>query len=410
MGAANPRCLARPGVIFLALAVASCSGDSAIDFGAALSPAEFTGGPGSAQARLVSDLDGTPILSWLEPEGDGHALKFARIAGGRLTEAEVVVRSERMFVNWADFPSVTPVSDDLWFAHWLQRQPDSYAYDIATLISVDGGASWTEAEQMNEDMTAAEHGFVSAFAWNGRLAAFWLDGRELADFSFDDPDALLGTSLRLAQYDSDGKVTSRRVVDELVCDCCQPDVAMTNTGPVVVYRNRTEDEIRDIVVSRYDGNDWSAPVTLGDDGWRIEACPVNGPVIAAQGSEVVAVWFTAPDYRGHVRMARSGDGAASFGPAVEVDGNGALGQPSVILDRQGQAIVSWWRRGSAGGIDLMLRVFGADGAPGAERVIAHETVGQPVDVPQMLRSPDGLVFAWTTFDGEGSVRITTLGF
>ena len=42
----------------------------------------------------------------------------------------------------------------------------------------------------------------------------------------------------------------RAVLDARACDCCQTDAAMTSAGPVVVYRNRTEEEIRDIYIAR----------------------------------------------------------------------------------------------------------------------------------------------------------------
>jgi hypothetical protein len=368
----------------------------------------FAGAPGSAQPRLTSDLDGAPILSWLEPDGRQRVLKYARFEDGAFGAAREVVRHERMFINWADFPSVTPVSDSLWFAHWLRRRPDSGAYDVAASISTDGGATWSEAEQMNEDEAVAEHGFVSAFRWDQGIAAFWLDGRDLANWSFDDPDALLGTSMRLARYDAAGTVASREIIDPLVCDCCQPDVALGENGPIVAYRDRTENEIRDVVVRRLVDGNWSAPVQTGQEGWFIEGCPVNGPAIAAAGSDVAVSWFTAPDNRGHVRFARSSDGGASFSAAIDVDSDGAYGQTGIVLDADGRAVISWWRRAPEGGIDLMVRSYLADGTADAELKVAHEAVGSPVDVPQLIAAGSGYLMAWTSFDDDGTVRLARL--
>jgi len=368
----------------------------------------FAGAEGSAQPRLTSDLDGSPILSWLEPDGNQRALKHARFEAGTFGDSREVVRSERMFINWADFPSVTPITEAVWFAHWLRRKPDSGTYDVATAISDDGGVSWSEGEQMNEDETLAEHGFVSVFRMDGNIAAFWLDGRELADWSFDNPDALLGTSLRLARYDETGAVTAREVVDELVCDCCQPDVAMTTSGPIVAYRDRTEDEIRDVVVRRYIDSAWSDPYNLGKEGWFIEGCPVNGPAIAARGNDVAAIWFTAPGGRARVRFARSRDGGLTFSSAVDVDNAGAYGQTGIVLDDDGRAVVSWWRRGNQGGIDLIVRAYDRDGSAGPDLVVAHESDGQPVGVPQLIAAGNGYLIAWTSFDDGGTVRLARM--
>lgn len=397
-----------------ALILAGCSREPSIE------AMPFPGGAGSAQARLTVDADGAPVLSWLEPAGDAHLLRYARLSADGVGEIHDVVSSERMFINWADFPSVTPITDELWFAHWLRKRETGFAYDVATLISTDSGLSWTEAEQMNEDTTEAEHGFVSVFPWEERASAFWLDGRALANWSFDEPDALLGVSLRQARYDAAGRVVDRQIVDDLVCDCCQPDVAVSNAGPVVIYRDRTEDEIRDVKVRRYRDGAWSDPIEVGQEGWHFEACPVNGPVIAADDERVAAVWFTAANSRSRVRFTRSDDGGENFSEPVDIETLGALGQPGVVLDADGRAVVSWWRRSPESGIDLMLRSVDRNGEMSEPLLIAHETIGQAIDVPQLaLRGKQGLltrvfgkqyVLAWTTLEGDGSVRIALVDF
>jgi hypothetical protein len=368
----------------------------------------FPGAAGSAQPRLTSDIDGSPILSWLERSGDGAVLRYAVFDGAGFGAPREVAASERMYVNWADFPAVTPINDDLWFAYWLRKRPEGSGYDVATRISHDSGLSWSDSEQLNEDATAAEHGFVSAFPWDGRFGAFWLDGRELANWSFDAPDALLGTSLRLAHFDEHGAIVGREIVDSLVCDCCQPDVAQGSAGPILVYRDRSEAEIRDIVVRRYSGGRWSDPVNLGNEQWHIEGCPVNGPVIAAREDDVVAAWFTAASNTSRVRFARSADAGASFGPATDIDAGRALGQPGIALAGDGSALISWWRRGSEGGIDLMLRSIGRDGTAAEPLLLAHEDIGLAADVPQLGEADGDYLVAWTTFADGGNVRLLRL--
>jgi hypothetical protein len=200
----------------------------------------------------------------------------------------------------------------------------------------------------------------------------------------------------------------REITDELVCDCCQPDVAMTSSGPVVVYRDRTEDEIRDVVMRRYVDGRWTAPLGLGHEGWHIEGCPVNGPVVAAEGDIVVAAWFTAPEGHARVRFARSEDAGASFADPVDVGTRGALGQSAIVLDEDGRALVSWWHRAESGGIDLEVRSFGPDGVAGEPVLIGHEDVSQAVDVPQMIAADGAYLIAWTSLAGDGSVRLVRL--
>jgi hypothetical protein len=369
----------------------------------------FPGAAGSAQPRFAAAADGTPVMSWLEPAGEGVALRYATFAAGTFAAPREVTSGDDLFVNWADLPSVQPITTDVWAAHWLKLAPDSAgAYHVATAVSADGGRTWSAPVQLNDDNAIAEHGFVELFAWNDRIAAFWLDGRQLAEWSFDEPDALLGTSLRFAQLDYSGAVVAREIVDELVCDCCQPDRAMASTGPVVAYRDRTPDEIRDIVVRRYADGRWQEPVAAGADHWHIEGCPVNGPAIAAAGDRVGVAWFTAANDDAAVRFAWSSDGAASFEPAVDLDAAGSFGQVGLLLDDAGSAIVTWWRAAVGGGTDLVLRTVAADGSLGELRVVAHSATGQPVDVPQIIRAGDDVLVAWTTLDAAAGVHLVLL--
>jgi len=49
-----------------------------------------------------------------------------------------------------------------------------------------------------------------------------------------------GMTLRSTQIKSDGTLTKDQVIDSLVCDCCQTDIAQSDQGPVLVFRNRTK--------------------------------------------------------------------------------------------------------------------------------------------------------------------------
>jgi hypothetical protein len=369
----------------------------------------FPGGAGSGQPRLTVGVDGAPVLSWLEPAGDATALRYAKLEAGAFSTPREVTSGDDLMVNWADLPSVQPITRDVWAAHWLRVAEDSAgAYHIATVVSPDAGASWSAPQQLNDDNAMAEHGFVELFPWNDGVAALWLDGRQLAEWSFDEPDKLLGTSLRIARLDYSGAVVAREIVDELVCDCCAPEHAMTSSGPVVAYRDRTPEEIRDIVVRRFAGGRWQDAVAAGVDGWHIEGCPVNGPKIAASGERVAVAWFTAAADAPRVRFAWSTDGAASFGPAIELDGAGSFGQVGLLLAGDGAALVSWWRAAPGGGTDLTLRAVAPDGALGEPRVVAHSSAAQPVDVPQLAAVGDDVLVAWTSLDGEGAVHLTLL--
>ncbi len=388
-----------------ALALGACSGGGAGEEAGlvALGP---VGGGGSGEAQLTTYAD-KAVLSWIQPREDAEALEYAVLRDGAWSEPVTVVEKPNLFVSAIDLPSVVQLGEDRWIAHFLVLRPDHYAaYDIEYATSRDG-LSWSEPARLNDDTAEAEHGFVTLFDWNGETGAIWLDGRNLAQSGpgGGDDGELVGVELRYARLAPDGDVLARGVVDELACDCCKTAAAATDAGPVLAYRDRTPAEIRDVVARRFDGRGWSAPTVLGDDGWRIEGCPFNGPAIAARGDAVAVAWFTGADEMPRVQVAFSDDAGASFGSAVEVDGAGSFGQADVVLLDEDTAVVSWWRRSSEGGTVLAARRADRDGTLGPEREIARSSLGQPLDVPQLERVGERLVFAWTAF--EDSLRVRT---
>lgn len=397
----------RTAVIVPALAIAACGSPPADD--TPIPPPEqlaLTAGANSGEPNLAAGIGSEAVASWLDYENDEYVLRFATLMDRQWSAARDVARGADWFANWADLPSVVPISADTWAAHWLVLQPDSFgAYDIYTAISDDSGATWTEPALLNIDGTEAEHGFLKFFARDEEIGVFWLDGRNylLEELPASAPE-LRGGSLRYARLNTAGEVIERGAVDELVCECCSPDAAFAGDSLLVSYRDRTEAEIRDIVVRRHDGERWHDPVVLGPDNWRIEGCPINGASIDAAGDDVVVAWFTGAGDVPRVRLARSADGGASFGSAIDVDAAGSFGQVDVALTDSGAAVVSWWRRGETDGTALVARRVDADGTLGPIVAVAESEYSQPLDVPKMVGTDDGLVFVWTDLVENGGVR------
>jgi hypothetical protein len=373
---------------------------------------------GAGQAHLAGGGEAPLYLSWQEPVADGvTALRVAQFDGAGWSDPRTVAEGSNWFINWADFPSVVPIGSATMIAHWLTLKPDErYAYDITYALSRDGGRSWTQPRVLNADTAIAEHGFVSFFEWGDGAGAVWLDGRAIAALTIDELFELeepVGMTLRFARLNRDGDVLERGEIDDLVCDCCQTDAATTSSGaPLIVYRDRTTQEVRDIVVRRaqlHEGADgqpasarWDAPRVPGPDGWVIDGCPVNGPALAARGEHIAVAWFTAANNQPRLRFARSRNAGADFDPALTLASQGVLGQADVVVVDDGTAWVSSWHQADAG---MELRVHRVDAVTAAidSRVVAKTAASLPTDVPQMGVAGDLLVFAWSELgDRDGN--------
>jgi hypothetical protein len=361
---------------------------------------------GSFAPNIAAGTDGTIVLSWLEPwDKGGHALNYAQLTATGWGPVSTVAAGEDWFANWADFPSVVPVSPSLWGAHWLvRRDAGGYAYDIFAAISSDAGQSWSEPFNPHSDDTDTEHGFVSMFPAGDGIGMVWLDGRKFVNEVSDDI-AASGMTLRSATFGADIVARNETLLDELICDCCQTDVAVTRDGPVAIYRNRTENEIRDIYVAREVGGQWQPGKAVSDDQWEIPGCPVNGPVIHSDGTRVAAAWFSAPDDRSRVQAAWSNDAAQTFAAPVLVSDDKPLGHVGAALLPDGDLVVSWQRRTGGGGAELCLRRVSADGTLGEIFVINEAADIFAMSVPQLTRAGDDLVLAWTVeLDDIYSIR------
>jgi hypothetical protein len=185
-------------------------------------------------------------------------------------------------------------------------------------------------------------------------------------------------------------------VDIRVCDCCQTDVAVTSSGPVLVYRDRSPEEIRDIRVSRYEDGAWTDGGLVHSDGWETGACPVNGPAIAARDAQVAVAWFTAADGESRVNVAFSDDAGGHFRDPVRIDDGVPAGRVDVVLLNDGSALVSWLERTGGDGAEVRIRRVGPAGhrletvhasAPSSERAGGF---------PRLVQAPDGtIILAWT---------------
>ena len=385
---------------------------------------------GAAEPHLATAADGRVVMSWLEPDknnggqntGNTMALRHAALEGNAFGPPLTVATGDNFFVNWADFPSVVPIDDQLWAAHWLVQQPDSfYAYDVAIAVSNDAGNTWTQPLTPHNDGTPTEHGFVDLFPWKGGVGAVWLDGRnmteeaaqheaEVAQAGIENTEPIAGMTLRSALISSDGALVEDALVDPLVCDCCQTDVATGSLGPVLVYRNRTEKEVRDIYAALAVDGAWQPGDPVSNDGWEIPGCPVNGPAVAASGQLVATAWFTMAGDVPKLRFARSRDGGKTFAPAVELDSGAPVGRVDVVLLEGGDAIVSWLRDSKPGEGQLVIRRIPMKGDLGPIETVAIAGTGRPAGFPQMVYSANRLVFAWTeTLDDElTAVRTATV--
>lgn len=369
--------------------------------------------PGSAEANLAVGPSGRVYLSWIDVLPDSsHALRFSVLGGSSWSTPRTIASGRGWFVNWADFPSLLALDDRTLAAHWLVKRGRGWEdYDVHIARSRDGGATWGAPVIPHRDGTESEHGFVSMWAGSrGTVGVVWLDGRKYAAAAAararGDSTLVRQMTLRAATIGADGALSGDVELDGRACDCCQTAAAVTADGPMVVYRDRSEHETRDIYVVRLVNGSWTAPQPVAEDGWEINACPVNGPAVAAAGRRAAVAWFTAARQTKRVRLAFSTDAGATFGSPIEVDDGRPVGRVGIVMLDDGAAIVSWLEEVGRGA-EVRVRRIEADGSRGPSMTVASSSAARPSGFPRMARAGDRVVFAWRDPEGGGVAQVHT---
>ncbi len=366
--------------------------------------------PGSqlgSEPNIHLTKDGLILLSWIQVfDNKNSKLFLSTLDEKKLIWSEPILIAEGTdwFVNWADFPSITSFGENSLAAHYLDKSADdTYAYNVKLTISNDNGLTWDNAIIPHRDSTNTEHGFVSKVALDdNKLLSVWLDGRK---YAYSEQDSLIAKemTLRSAIMDTNSEIISEFEIDDRVCDCCQTDSAMTQNGPIVVYRDRTKKEIRDIYYVRFTNNKWTEPKPVHTDGWSIFGCPVNGPAISTLNNNVAVAWFTKANDNPKIKVSFSNSNGEIFNTPIEVDHYQPSGRVDIELLEDGSAMVSWLDNIDGIAIIRLQRIY-SDGSKDPTFNVSESSESRSSGFPRMVIKNDHAYLTWTNSGDTLTVR------
>lgn len=369
------------------------------------SPSKSTSG----EPFLFTDKDSTVYLSWIETSADKTILKFSSLQNNQWSEPMIIATGNTWFVNWADYPMIA-TNGKQFVAHFLDKSGEgTYAYDVKLTTSGDSGNKWTEPQVLHDDGKKVEHGFVTLLPYGENFFVTWLDGRntEMEGMKemkgMDHHDGHHGAmSLRAAVIDAKGNKIKEWELDNKTCDCCQTSAAITINGPVVVYRDRSDKEIRDMSIVRFIDGQWLEPQTIHNDNWKIAGCPVNGPRVAWENNNLAVAWFSAATDTSQVNVIFSTDGGATFGRPIRVDEGTAIGRVDIVMIDDKSVMVSWME-----GTIIKVAKVHSDGVKEPSIIIASSSESRSSGFPQMTKSGNQLIFAWRD-DNEKNIKVASI--
>ncbi len=355
-------------------------------------------GPNSSLPHMFSNTKHT-LMSWVEKVDDSTTqLKYARLIDAAWQEPQLIIQDRDWFVNWADFPAIAENHGNL-IAHVLKKSSsETFSYDVKLNVLPKGSSTWTTNLQLHSDTTKTEHGFVTLLPYmQDSFFVTWLDGRNTSGSGHDHHGGAM--SIRAAEVSADGLVRNEYLLDERTCDCCQTTAAITDNGPIVIYRDRSEDEVRDMsIVRRVDG-EWTQPKPVYNDNWQINGCPVNGPKAAAIGNNLVVAWFTAANNEAKVKVAFSSDGGENFDIPIHIGDSTVMGRVDIAMIDSENAIVSWMETNDTEAQIMGVKVH-KSGKIGVPVIISRLDASRKTGFPQMELVGDKVYFAWTDVTNE----------
>ena len=389
-------------ITFTLLALISCQDKD--DF---IKDIPFLYGNNNAQPNLVSS-NGSLSLSWISLSNENNAtLNFSQFKKGKWIKPKTIANGSDWFVNWADFPAHA-INEDLIITSYLKKSASgTYTYDVILNLQKLSGEKLKDDFKLNTDGIQAEHGFVSIVP-NNKKGFFitWLDGRNTIQKKPDGDHKPM--TIRFAEITNKGDIINESELDAAACDCCQTSIAATNKGPIVVYRDRSDQEVRDIYSVRNVNGVWKDPNPVHNDGWIINGCPVNGPKVAVKSKNLAVAWFTASDDNPRVNVSFSKTNGDSFNTPLKVNDHSAIGRVDVAFLNDDEVIVSYME---VDDIKAYLRIkkISVNGKVSEPITISEIDGGRNTGVPQLEVINNEIFIVWTIFtDGMNQLKSVKL--
>ena len=300
----------------------------------------------SSEPNLYTSTNGNTYLSFISSSEKSELSKlyFSKLELNKLqwNNPSLINSSTDWFVNWADFPRITTNNYNGISVHFLEKSAsETYSYDIKVMNSKDGGNNWNSPMKLHSDNTMTEHGFVSTINYNNNFLSTYLDGRQ-NELAKNNKNLKPQMTLRATSYNIDGDILMDELIDNKVCDCCQTDLALTKDNtPITVYRDRSNNETRDIFYSYYKNSKWSTPLAVFNDNWIIAGCPVNGPAISTFNNSSSLIWYTEIDGKSEIKVAFTSDISKGFDDPIFINSNDPLGRVDIEMITENSSIISY---------------------------------------------------------------------
>ena len=306
---------------------------------------------------------------------------------------KVNVKPEKIIAKGENRPKIKFDAQGNIFLTWALSTGKRHVGHIRFSRSTDGGKTFAAPVTLNDDGKEVGHSFDSLLVGkNGEVFVVWIDARDTAAAkaagkTFD------GSSLYYTVSKDGGKTFAKnQLLIPHVCQCCRLQTALASDNtPVVMWRHIFEGSIRDHALIKF--KDWQTPSELrhvGQENWKIDACPHHGGGLVISDDVYHAVWFSNSDSKKGLFYAYSTDAGQHFSTPVNFGGDGA-GHAHVQAIGQKVAIVWLEFDGKVNRVQLLKSKDAGKTWSKAETIA---TTSEKADNPFLLSDGATLYLSW----------------
>jgi hypothetical protein len=289
--------------------------------------------------------------------------------------------------------------------------------------SADLGKTFTKPVTVVGERESGIRGWHSiAIGHDGGVHVMWLDGRNATP---QPPHQHSGSSSGRSSHAAmkrqaprqdvfhaswkDFGLRTENAVAAHVCFCCKTAIATAGDRVYAAWRHIFPGSVRDIAFARStdNGATFGAPVRLSEDNWTLDACPDDGPSMAADAHGGVHVAWPAMvagerPRKGifYAALPQGASDGATFGPRLRLDaGDADVAHPQIAADDHGNVAVVWDER-----VDNRRRIVVRRVASGV--VAPAETFeGAGVTYPAVAAADGHWIVVWPAQTPEGLTMI-----
>jgi len=263
---------------------------------------------------------GELILSWLEKEKDGKShlcMAISKDNGKTFSNKSTIASGYGIGSSRLSKAKVLSKKDGKLVAVFMnnpaaQAGKPSRGGQVFYCLSTDQGASWSVPAAVDQDPTPGlMRGFFDAAVLaNDEIAVVYLKDVK-GSTKHEERDLRISIT-------KNGTFQEEKLIDPVVCDCCNIGLMVDSKGVLNVYYRDNKDDIRDFshISSKDNGLTFTAPKNIYKDNWQIAGCPHNGAYPVEFKKQNYIAWFTGSDTDRGIKVV-SQDGRKITTPNVD---------------------------------------------------------------------------------------------